>query len=58
MKVIPNCPPKEESEYCEKAKSSDSKETSSLYLEDQPSKLSEQFKQSKDPHILTDLQPL
>lgn len=29
MKVIPNCPPKEESEYCEKAKSSDSKETSS-----------------------------
>lgn len=58
MKVILNCPPKEESEYCEKIKSSNWKGDSSLPLWVKPLQVSEGFKQSKDHHILTDLHPL
>lgn len=58
MKVILNCPPKEESKYCEKIKSSNWKGNSSLPLCVKPLQVSEGFKQSKDHHILTDLHPL
>lgn len=48
MKVILNCPPKEESEYCEKIKSSSWKGASSPPLWVKPLQVSEGFKQSKD----------
>lgn len=48
MKVILNCHPKEESEYCEKIKSSSWKGASSPPLWVKPLQVSEGFKQSKD----------